>query len=73
MICSIALYAALGRPLPIEFVDQMYAVLRRVDTVNLPALRAYLSVLHAQATTYGPNERFAIQRLEGFERLAALK
>lgn len=67
------LYAELRRPLPIELVDQMYAVLRRVDGVNLTALRAYLSVLQAQASTYGPNERFAIQRLEGFERLAALK
>ena len=70
---TIALYAALRRPLPIELVDQMYAVLRRVDAVNLPALRAYLSIVHAQALAYGPNERFAIQRLEGFERLAALK
>src|SRR5450432_1446993 len=70
---TIELYSALRRPLPIEFVDQMYAVLRRVDGVNLPALRAYLSILHDQTTVYGPNERFAIQRLEGFERLAALK
>ena len=70
---TIELYAALRRPLPIEVVDQMYAVLRRVDAVNLPALRAYLLALHGQATAYGPNERFAIQRLEGFERLAALK
>ena len=70
---TIELYSALRRPLPIEVVDQMYAVLRRVDAVNLSALRAYLSVLHAQAMTYGPNERFAIQRLEGLERLAALK
>jgi hypothetical protein len=70
---TVELYAALKRPLPIEFVDQMYAVLRRVDAVNLPALRAYLALLHDQATAYGPNERFAIQRLEGFERLAALK
>lgn len=70
---TIELYASLRRPLPIELVDQMYAVLRRVDAVNLGALRAYLAALHAQATAYGPNERFAIQRLEGFERLAALK
>ncbi len=70
---TIELYMALRRPLPIEFVDQMYAVLRRVDAVNLSLLRAYLAILHAQATAYGPNERFAIQRLEGFERLAALK
>ncbi|HTA94158.1 MAG TPA: FHA domain-containing protein [Polyangiaceae bacterium] len=70
---TIELYTALRRPLPIEFVDQMYAVLRRVDGVNLTGLRAYLSLLHEQTTVFGPNERFAIQRLEGFERLVALK
>jgi hypothetical protein len=70
---TIELYAVLRRPMPIEFVDQMYAVLRRVDAVNLTALRAYLSILQAQAQAYAPNERFAIQRLEGFERLVALK
>ncbi|HEY3254237.1 MAG TPA: FHA domain-containing protein [Polyangiaceae bacterium] len=70
---TIDLYAALRRPMPIELVDQMYAVLRRVDAVNLAALRAYLSVLHAQTQAYAPNERFAIQRLEGLERLVALK
>ena len=70
---TIELYAALRRPIPIELVDQMYAVLRRVNAVNLPALRAYISTLQAQATSYAPNERFAIQRLEGLERLVALK
>jgi hypothetical protein len=70
---TIELYSGLRRPPPIEFVDQMYALLRRVDAVNLPLLRAYLALLHEQTGAYGPNERFAIQRLEGFERLAALK
>jgi hypothetical protein len=70
---TIDLYMALRRPMPIEFIDQMYGVLRRVDAVNLTALRAYLSTLQAQATAYAPSERFAIQRLEGLERLAALK
>ncbi len=70
---TIELYAALRRPIPIELVDQMYAVLRRVDAVNLSALRAYLSILHAQTQADAPNERFAIQRLEGLERLVALK
>ena len=70
---TIELYASLRRPMPIEFIDQMYGVLRRVDAVNLASLRAYLSFLQAQATTYAPSERFAIQRLEGLERLAALK
>jgi len=70
---TIDLYASLRRPMPIELVDQMYAVLRRVDAVNLTALRAYLSILHAQTQAYAPAERFAIQRLEGLERLVALK
>jgi len=70
---TIELYAGLRRPMPIEFVDQMYAVLRRVDAVNLTGLRAYLSILQVQAQAYAPNERFAIQRLEGLERLVALK
>ena len=70
---TIDLYLGLRRPLPIETVDQMYAVLRRVDSINLSLLRSYLAVLREQAVTYGPNERFAIARLEGFERLAALK
>jgi hypothetical protein len=70
---TIDLYASLRRPMPIELVDQMYAVLRRVDAVNLASLRAYLSILHAQTQAYAPNERFAIQRLEGLERLVALK
>jgi len=70
---TVELYAALRKPLPIELVDQMYGMLRRLDAVNLSQLRAYLSILQAQATGYAPHERFAIQRLEGLERLAALK
>jgi hypothetical protein len=70
---TIDLYAGLRRPMPIELVDQMYAVIRRVDAVSLPGLRAYLSILHAQTQAFAPNERFAIQRLEGLERLVALK
>jgi len=70
---TIELYAALRKPLPIELVDQMYGIWRRLDAVNLAQLRAYLAVLQAQAPAYAPHERFAIQRLEGLERLAALK
>ena len=70
---TIDLYAGLRRPMPIELVDQMYAVIRRVDAVSQQGLRAYLSILHAQTQAFAPNERFAIQRLEGLERLVALK
>jgi len=70
---TIDLYAGLRRPMPIELVDQMYALIRRVDAVSLQGLRAYLSILHAQAQAFAPNERFVLQRLEGLERLVALK
>ena len=70
---QIELYAGLRRPMPIELVDQMYGVLRRLDAISLSGIRAYLSILQAQVQSYAPHERFAVQRLEGFERLAALK
>ncbi|HEY2406629.1 MAG TPA: FHA domain-containing protein [Polyangiaceae bacterium] len=69
----VALYAALGRPLPVEIIDQLYTVVRKVDAINLSAFRVYLEELRAKAPTLGPSEKFAIQRLEGLERQAALK
>ncbi|HET9958129.1 MAG TPA: FHA domain-containing protein [Polyangiaceae bacterium] len=70
---AVELYTALGRPLPAPVVDQLYGVLRRVDVINLPALRGYVAVLRAMQRDFGPSERFVLQRLEGLERLFALK
>lgn len=70
---AIELYAALKRPLPSEIVDQFYSVLRKIDAVNLQGLRAYVADLRAAQQSFGPAERFVLQRLEGFERLASLK
>jgi pSer/pThr/pTyr-binding forkhead associated (FHA) protein len=70
---AIDLYAALKRPLPSETVDQFYSVLRKVDAVSLQGLRAYVADLRAAQQSFGPAERFVLQRLEGFERLASLK
>lgn len=67
------LFAALKKPLPAEVVDELYTVLRRVDAVNLSVLRAYVAEMRAMQQSFGPTERFVVQRLEGFERLAALK
>ena len=39
----------------------------------LGAIRGYLGTLRDQAANLGPNERFLLQRIEGLERLAALK
>jgi pSer/pThr/pTyr-binding forkhead associated (FHA) protein len=70
---AIELYAALKRPLPTIVVDQFYTVIRKVDAVNLTSLRAYLAVLRGMQSAFAPTERFVLQRLEGFERLASLK
>jgi hypothetical protein len=70
---AVDLYAALKRPLPSEVVDQLYSVLRKVDGVNLPNLRAYAAELRAAQQSLGPAERFVLQRIEGLERVASLK
>jgi hypothetical protein len=67
------LYRMLQRPLPADVVDQLYTVLRSVSGVNLQALREYVAVLRAAQRQFGPSERFVVQRIEGLERLAALK
>jgi pSer/pThr/pTyr-binding forkhead associated (FHA) protein len=66
------LYHALGRPLPLSIIDELYAVLRRTPGVDLGVLRSYISALREQAAQLTPAERFALQRLEGLERLVAL-
>jgi hypothetical protein len=67
------LYRILQRPLPGPAVDQLYTVLRNVSGVSLPGLREYVAVLRAVQMRLGPAERFLVQRIEGLERLAALK
>ncbi len=67
------LYRILQRPLPAATVDQLYNVLRNVAGVSLPGLREYVAVLRAAQPRLGPAERFLVQRIEGLERLAALK
>jgi pSer/pThr/pTyr-binding forkhead associated (FHA) protein len=67
------LYAMLKRPLPAPVVDELYTVVRKVKSLDLPRLRSYLGVLRDLAPTFGPAERFLMQRIEGLERLGALK
>lgn len=69
----IELYAAQKRPVPAPVIDELYNALRRVASIDLPKLREYIEALKGDVATYGPGERFLIQRLEGLERLAALK
>lgn len=67
------LYAGLSRPLPASIVDELYTVVRKVKSLEPKSLRAYLAVLRDAQGSFGPAERFAVQRLEGLERLIAAK
>lgn len=66
-------YSILERPLPGSVVDSLYDLLRRISGVNLAALREYVAILHAALGRLGPAEKFLVQRIEGLERLAALR
>jgi hypothetical protein len=67
------LYGALLRPVPAPVVDELYTVVRKVKTIDLVALRAYVAALQERTASLGPAERFLVQRIEGIERLCALK
>lgn len=67
------LYTLARRPLPAHIVDELYTVVRKVKTMDLRTLRAYLAELREHSGTFGPAERFLVQRIEGLERLGALK
>lgn len=67
------LYRVMQRPLPAPIVDQLYTLLRSISGVSLQGLREYVATLRAVQTRLGPADRFLVQRIEGLERLAALK
>src|SRR3954462_7806464 len=69
----IELYAAQGRPCPAAVIDELYIAMRKVATVDVTRLRDYLAQLREKLASFGPAERFLFQRLEGLERLAALR
>jgi pSer/pThr/pTyr-binding forkhead associated (FHA) protein len=69
----IELYDAQVRPCPAQVVDELYGAFRRVNAVDLARLRSYLARLREKQASFGPAEKFLLQRLEGLERLAALR
>lgn len=69
----VELYSVFERPMPGQVVNSLYDLLRRVSGVNLAALREYVAILHAGLGRLGPAEKFLVQRIEGLERLAALR
>jgi hypothetical protein len=64
------LYMALKEPVPLPIVDDMYTVLRKVRGIDRRLLGDYLDLLRSK--NLGPAGRFAIQRIEGLNRLAGL-
>jgi pSer/pThr/pTyr-binding forkhead associated (FHA) protein len=69
----IELYDAQLRPCPAPVVDELYNALRKVNAIDLVRLRGYVGRLRERQASLGPAERFLLQRLEGLERLAALR
>jgi hypothetical protein len=69
----IALYTRARKPCPAAVVDELHVVIRKVPTIDLTALRAYLDVLREETESYGPADRFLVQRIEGLEKIAALR
>ena len=69
----IELYQSQGRIVPGPVIDELYNAFRRVSAIDLGRLREYVAQLRDQLTTLGPAERFLFQRLEGLERLAAIR
>jgi hypothetical protein len=69
----IELYHAQGRPCAAPVVDELNNAFRKVNAIDLVRLRAYLGELREKQATFGPAERFLLQRIEGLERLAALR
>jgi hypothetical protein len=68
----IELYFHLGEPLPVAIVDELYPLVRRVHGFDRALLRRYVALLRSRAATFAAPARFALQRIEGLERLAAL-
>ena len=69
----IEVYQSQGRPCPAPVVDELNNAFRKVNAIDLVRLRAYLATLREKASSLGPAERFLLQRIEGLERLAALR
>ena len=68
----IELYFHLAEPLPVAIVDELYPLVRRLHGFDRALLRKYVALLRSRAASFAAPERFALQRIEGLERLAAL-
>jgi hypothetical protein len=65
------IYLAEAVPLPLEAVDALYRLLRRVRGVRRTLLKSYIDRLHDRTQDFGPAERFASKRIEGLLMIMA--
>jgi hypothetical protein len=65
------IYSAEAEPLPLEAVDALYRLLRRVHGVSRSLLKTYIERLHGRTPNFGPAERFAVKRIEGLLQIMA--
>ena len=66
---TVELYSELRRILPGKLVDQLYDVVRKARGMQVSALRAYVAILEEHQTSFGPSDRFVLQRIAGLERV----
>lgn len=69
----IELHSRLGTIMPGPVVDKLYNAVRVVEGGNVEKLRSYIQVLTERRQGYSPGELFLLRRIEGLERLFALR
>lgn len=69
----IELHTLARRPCAAQIIDDLHIVLRKTRNINLFALRRYAQLMREIGPSFGPAERFLVQRIEGLERLVTLQ
>ncbi len=69
----IEIYGTLQRPAPAIVIDELYGAFRKVSSVDVARVKAYVEALRSLLPSFGPADRFLFQRIEGLERLATLR
>ena len=54
-------------------IDELYGAFRKVSSVDVARVKAYVEALRSLLPSFGPADRFLFQRIEGLERLATLR
>lgn len=68
----VRLHRRLCVPLPVDVVDALHDLLRKVSAIDRSAFKAYVAELRNRADL-SPAERFLVSRIEGLERMASLR